>query len=78
MRNQIISATKSASTNVTNSISTNVTSTVPINSGVTKVTNTMGYHILHMFLLVTILLFTIAIICYHYAKHSSKKKILAL
>ena len=38
----------------------------------------MNYYILHTFLLLTILLFMIAItciICYHYAKHSSKQNV---
>ena len=42
----------------------------------TKVWFKMDYHILHMFLLETILLFMTAIICYHYEKHGQSKKIL--
>ena len=34
----------------------------------------MNFYIMHMVLLVIILLFLIAIICYHYPKHRSKQK----
>ena len=63
---EIINTIDSVSTNVTNSIPTNGTSTVSMNSGDKKV--------LHTFLLVTILIFLIASICYHYTKHKSKQK----
>ena len=67
----------SVSTNVTTTVSSNVTSTVPINYDDKKVRwikmNKMDYYILHTFLLVTILLFTIVIICYRHARHRSKQ-----
>ena len=50
------------------------TSTVLINSHNKKVRYKMVCYIFHDFLLVIILLFTIAIICYHYTKHGSKWK----
>ena len=50
---------------VTNSVITNVT-----------ITYKMDCYILHTFLLVTICLYIIAIICYHYAKYRSKQKII--
>ena len=50
----------------TNSIPTNGTNTVSMNSGDKKV--------LHTFLLVTMLIFLIASICYHYTKRKSKQK----
>ena len=71
---EIISVTDSASTSVTNTISTNVTSTKSINSDDKKVRCKMDCYILLTFLLVAILLFMVAIICYHYAKHRSKQK----
>ena len=62
--------------NVANTIATNVTSAVSTNF-YKKVRYKMDFYILHTVLLVIILLFMIAIICYHYAKHRSKlKKIL--
>ena len=82
--NKIVSVKDSASTNVTNIVPSNVTNTVPtnfvstlsisimfaapINSNDKKVRYKMDYHIYHIFLLVTILLFMIVIICYHYKK----------
>ena len=74
---EITNATDSVSTNVTNlinTISANATSTVPLNFNDKKVKYKMDCDILHTFLLVIILLFIIAIICYHYAKHRSKQK----
>ena len=50
----------------TNSIPTNGTNTVSMNSGDKKV--------LHTFLLVTMLIFLIASICYHYTKRKPKQK----
>ena len=50
-----------STTNVTNTISTNVTSTMSISSDDKKVRYKMDCYILHTFLLVTILLFMIAI-----------------
>ena len=57
----IINATESVSTNVTSTISTIVTSTVLINSDYKKVRDKIDCYVLHSFLLVTILLFKIAI-----------------
>ena len=54
--------------NVANTIATNVTSAVSTNF-YKKVRYKMDFYILHTVLLVIILLFMIAIICYHYAKH---------
>ena len=79
---EIINATDSVSKNLTNiiptnminTISTNIPSAVLINSDDNKWRYKMNCNILHMFWMMTILLFTIAIICYHYAKHSSKQK----
>ena len=49
-------------------------STVLINSDDKKVKYKMDCYILHKFLLVTILIFIITTICYHYLKHRSKQK----
>ena len=59
------------STNVVNTTSTNVST----NSGGKKVRYRMDCYILQRVLLMIILLFIIAIICYHYGKHRSKLKI---
>ena len=59
------------STNVVNTTSTNVST----NSDGKKVRNRMDCYILQRVLLMIILLFIIAIICYHYGKHRSKLKI---
>ena len=48
-----------------NTILANVTSTVPINTDNKKVKYKIDGYILHMALLVIILLFKIAIICYY-------------
>ena len=48
--------------------------TESINFDNKKIRYKMDCYILHTFLLVTILLFTITIICHHYAKHRSKQK----
>ena len=53
---------------------TNFTSTASKNSDDKKIRYKMDCYILHTFLLAIILLFIIAIICYHYAKHWSKLK----
>lgn len=63
-------------TNVANIISTNIASTVLVNSDNKKVSYKMDYYILYRFLLVTMLLFIVVIISYHYAKHRSKQEIL--
>ena len=64
----------SVSTNVTNTIPTNVANTVSTNSGDKKVKYKIDCYILHTFLLVIILLFIIAIICYHYTNQRLKRK----
>ena len=64
----------SVSIKMTHTAPTNVTSTASINSDNKKVRYEMDCYILHSFLLVIILLFIIAIIFYHYAKHKSKQK----
>ena len=74
MCDEIINVTDSVSTIVRNSISTNVTSTMPtsivstvsINSDDKRLRYKMDCYILCTLLLVAILLFIIAIICYHY------------
>ena len=59
--------------NVTNNIPKNVTSTVSINSNDKEVRHKINCWILHTVLIVIILLFIIAIICYHYLKHRPKQ-----
>ena len=59
-----------------NSMPTNVASAVSINSD-DKNKDKIDCYILHTFLLAVILLFIIAIICYHYVKHREKQKTLA-
>ena len=66
----------SASINVTNTIPTNVRSVVPINSDDKKVRHEIDYFILYTFLLVTILLFLITLICYYCTNYRSKQKII--
>ena len=68
--------TNTLSTNETNIIPANITSTVSINSNDKKARYKMDCYILLTFLLVIILLFIVAIICYHYAKHWSKQNII--
>ena len=53
------------------STSTNATNTMSDNK---KVRYKMDCYVFHTFLLVTILLFIIVIICYHYAKRVKAKK----
>ena len=65
-------------TNVTSTVSTNVMSTVSLNFRNKRVGYKMDCYILHTFLLVLILLFVIAIVCYRYAKHKSKQKNIGL
>ena len=62
---------------VTDSVSTNVTSNVSINSDDKKIRYKMDCYILHMFLLVTILLFITVITCYIMKNIGQKKKMLA-
>ena len=57
---------------MTNTISTIVTSTVPIHFD-KKVRYSIDCYILHTVLLVIVLLFIIAVICYHYAKQVETK-----
>ena len=66
---KVINDRDSVSANVTNIVPTNVTSTVSINYDDKKVIYKINCYILYMVLLVIILLFIIAINCYHYAKH---------
>ena len=86
MCDETINATNSASTNVTNAIPTNMTNTIPTNA--TRIVSinsdminsdklsykyvryTMGCHI---FSLVIMLLFIIAIVSYHFTKPRSKQ-----
>ena len=70
--NEIRNVMDSAS--VTNIISTNVTSTVSTNSDNKKVKYRMDCYALHTVLLLIILLFINAIICYHCAKRRLKRK----
>ena len=80
VRAEIINVTDNVLTNLintvpiilTNTISTNVTSTVLLNSNNENVTCKTDCYILHRFLLVSILLFIIAIVCYYYTKHDKK------
>ena len=74
----IVCITDGVSTSVTNSVSTNVTRTKSINCDDKKIRYRMDCYILHTYLLVTIILFMIAIISYHYAKHKSKQKNMGL
>ena len=67
---EVIYVTTIVSTNMTNTISANVST----NSNGKKVRYKMDCYIFHTVLIVIILLFIIAIICYRYAKHSSKLK----
>ena len=82
MCDEIINVTENVSTNVTNTITSNMTNTLSTNvmststnSDGKKVRREMGCYALHTVLLVTILLFIITIICYHYTKHRSKQKL---
>ena len=74
MCDEIINVTDSALKIATNTTPTSVTSTASINSDDKEVRYKMDYYILYTVSLVIILLFIIAIICYHYAKHRSKQK----
>ena len=58
--------------NVTGSVSTNGLSALSKISDNKNVRYKMSCYILHTFLLVTILLFIITIVCHHCAKHRSK------
>ena len=83
---KVINATDSVPTNVTNNIPTNITntiskkvvSTVSINSDDKKVRCKMHFYVLHTILLVIIVLFIIATICYHRAIISLLTAIIAL
>ena len=67
---EIINDTDSVWTNVTNTILRNVTNTMSIISDEDK----MDCYVLDTVFLVIILLFIVAIICYHHTKHKSKQK----
>ena len=69
---KIVHVADSVRTNVTNTVAKKVTGTMSINFHNKKVRYKMDRFILHKFLLVTILLFIITTICYHYARHRSK------
>ena len=56
-------------TNVANNIPRNLKSTILTNSDEENVRHKITCYILHTVLLVIILLFIIAIICYHYENH---------
>ena len=64
------------STNVTNAIPTNVKSAMSTNSDDKKVGYKMVCYILYTILLVIILLFIIALNCYHCTKDKSKQKLI--
>ena len=70
MCDEIIFVMDIALTKMTNTTATNV----PINCHSKKVRNKINCCILHTVLLAVILLLITDIICYHYAKHSSKLK----
>ena len=77
-----INGTDSVSTNVTNTMPTNMTKTLSINAVITvsinfdnkEVIYKVDCYIMHTILLVIILLFITAIICYHCTKYRSKQK----
>ena len=62
------------STNLANNLLANSTSTILKNSDDKNVRYKMDCYILDTVLLVIILLFNIAIICYYYTRHRSNKK----
>ena len=68
--NGVLSVLDIVSTKMTNAIATKAS----INSDGKKVENKNDCYILETLLLVIILLLTIAIICYHYARHRSKQE----
>ena len=79
MCDEVINAKDSSSINVANTIAINFESPISISSDdevLMKVRYEMNYYILQTFLLVIILPFIVAIICYDYAKHRLKQKIL--
>ena len=61
---------ESIPTDMTNNISTNVVRSMSINSNDKKVREKIDYYILHRILLVTILIFIIAITWYHPTKNT--------
>ena len=67
---ETINAADSVSTNLMSTASTNVTITASINFHNKKVRYKMDCYILHAVLL----LFMIALVCYHYTKRRSKQK----
>ena len=71
---EIIYIMDTVSTNVTSTKSANAMSTMLTNSDDKKVRYKMDCYILQTILLVIILIFKIAIICYQFGKHRSKQK----
>ena len=76
MCDEVINAKDSSSINVANTIAINFESRISISSDDNRVRYKMNYYILYTFLLVILLLFINAIICYDYAKRRLKQKIL--
>ena len=74
MCDKIIYVMDILSTNRLNALIANVMSNVSINLNDKKVSYKINFYILHMVLLSIMLLFIIAVSCYHYAKHRSKQK----
>ena len=62
---EIVNIIDSVSTNMTTTISRNVKRTASVHSDDNKVRHEMDCYIFHTLLLVTILLFTIAVLYYH-------------
>ena len=71
---QFVNVTNHVPTNVANTISANATSTVPLNSDNKKVRYAINCYVLYTFLLVTILLFIITIICFVTQSIDQKQK----
>ena len=74
MCDEITKGADNVSTNVANAIPTNVRSTMSTNSEDKKVRYKMVCYILHIILLLIILIFTIALNCYHCTKNNIKAK----
>ena len=73
---EIVYVIDTVSTNVVNTVSRNKTNTISTNVSTNfngkNIRLKMDCYILHTVLLVTVLLFIITIICYHYTKHRLK------
>ena len=69
-RDEIICVMDIVSTKMTNTIAANVS----INCHTKKIRYKFDCYILHTVLLAMILLLTVTIICYYYAKHRSKRR----